>query len=60
LRAVTHTVVVGAIVVLLRERGNSADSEEERSDENRFFERAHLRLDAEFWDDGLLHLRIPA
>ena len=56
LRAVTHAVVVGAIVVLLPERGNNADCEEERSDENRFFERAHLRLDAEFWDDGLLHL----
>ena len=46
--AVTHAVVVGAVVIVVVLRGGGKDSgrEQQRSDENRFSELVHPRLDA--------------
>ena len=53
LRAVTHAVVVGIVIVVLGERGNDCSGEQKRSDENHFSKLAHLRLDA-----GYRHRRV--
>jgi hypothetical protein len=46
--AVTHAVVVGAVVVVVVLRGGGKDTgrEQDRSEENRFSELVHPRLDA--------------
>jgi hypothetical protein len=48
LRAVPHAVVVGAIVLVLREPGNACGNKDEGGNEDRFSNRAHLPLDAGF------------
>jgi hypothetical protein len=44
--AIAHSVVVGAIVVVLREGRHNAGSEEKGSDKDRFSKLGHSRLDA--------------
>jgi len=53
--AVAHTVVVGAVVTVLREPGNDRGCEDKRSDEYRLSELAHLHSDAEFGNRRLFY-----
>jgi hypothetical protein len=55
--AVAHAIVVGAVVMVLREPGYDRGCEEKRSDEDRFSKLAHLHSDAELEKRGL---SIPA
>ena len=57
--AIPHAVVVGLVMMLLRNRGEGSRYEEKRSDQKRRSKLAHLQSDAKLTAGGTLTVQTP-